>query len=872
MMRLVPRSLRAHLLLIVLIASVPVVALTLVDQIRHSRATLEQQRQASARMANSLAVAQQRTFELSRGLLVSISRLPPVREHQPSCPAVLREMRAANPFFTNIVVADADGTLICSALPLIPSTDAASEPWFLRALRERAFTIGDAQVGRLTQRHVYVFAQPVLDGDGRVTHVVFAGFDLSWFDRLIADSDLPPGAVVTVLDHDGQIAWQSRDLEQWAMHHVTGMPLYRLVVTQRRGAAAMRGFDNVARYYVFAPWGGDGADEKYIAIGFPEDEILSTFTSSITWKLAALLVVGLVIAFGTHRASDVFMLRPVERLVAMTNRVTEGDLTARVEEGGAEEIVALARSFNAMAQALEDRGRDRDSAETALAEAQSRLVQILQTIPVGVIVVNPNGAPYLVNRTARTLCGDHALSVRTAHELCERLGLRNLNTGAMLRGNQCPMDRALAGERVYLPAVELVNDGRSVPVEVWAAPIFQSSGAVENAILALHDLTEQRALEDQYRQSQKMEAIGRLAGGVAHDFNNLLTVILGYADMLLEEERGIKLEVQAIRDAGERARALTQQLLAFSRKQVLQPQIVDINEQMKTLGRLLRRLLGEDVELVLQLATESVVVSVDPGQFDQIAMNIAVNARDAMPEGGTLLIETALVRVGGGLSLTPELGSGDYVMVAFHDSGVGMDEATRARVFEPFFTTKERGKGTGLGMATVYGIVSQSGGTITVHSRPGHGTCFRVCLPAADACGLPAAAAAAVASAGGGSETILVVEDDGEVLQFAKRVLRQRGYEVHAVDSGEAALQLLGSHDGRIDLLLTDIVLKGINGRRLAALVEEARPSISVLYMSGYTENVLRSDDASLAFLQKPFTPAQLADAVRRTLDLRHVG
>ncbi len=871
MSRFVPRSLRARLLLIVLLASVPLVVITVGVQVRQRRAEDARQRETSTRAVHAIVAAQQRTFTQAQRLLVSLSRLPQISEHRPTCPSILSELRTANPFLSNIAVADPSGALVCSALSVTTPVTTADEVWFERAVRERTFNVGGAQVGHLTHQYVFILAQPIVEGD-RVTSVLFAGFDLTWFDRLMDESDLPAGAVMTILDHDGTVAWRSEDIDRWLGRPFLIGPVLD-AVRQGRGAAETRGPDGIRRFYVFGSWGGAGPDQKYVLVGFLEPSFLAAY-SALAWNIGAFAGVVALIALGTHRTAEALVLRPVRRLLDMTDRVTDGDLNAHVEPTGADEMVALSHSFNGMTKALEERGRDRDGAESALAEAQSRLVQILQTIPIGVVVVDPSGAPYLVNRAARTICGTTALNVRSARQLCERLGLRDARTGAPFADARCPLERALAGELVHVTAVEIMSDGRVVPLEVWAAPIFEASGGVTNAIMVLHDLTEQQELEHQYRQAQKMEAVGRLAGGVAHDFNNLLTVILGYADMLLDDEgpaHAVRPEIQAIREAGDRARSLTQQLLAFSRKQVLQPQIVDLNEQVKTLARMLHRLLGEDVELALALSSEPVVVSVDPGQFGQIAMNLAVNARDAMPEGGTLAIETALVAVTDGLTLTPELGPGDYVMVTFRDTGVGMDEATRARVFEPFFTTKERGKGTGLGMAMVYGIVSQSGGTITVQSRPGTGTTFRLYFPAARKA-VVAASASALSAGDGGSETLLVVEDHEEVRRFAVRVLEARGYGVISVDTPEAALQALADPSLTVDLLLTDVVLKGINGRRLAALVEEARPGIGVLYMSGYTENVLRSDDPSIAFLQKPFTPTQVAAAVRRVLDVRRAS
>ena len=396
-----------------------------------------------------------------------------------------------------------------------------------------------------------------------------------------------------------------------------------------------------------------------------------------------------------------------------------------------------------------------------------------------------------------------------------------------------------------------------------------SVGAI---VVNARDITERRKLEDQLRHAQKMEAVGQLAGGVAHDFNNLLTAILGYCSLILDEVpegSPMRQDLIEIQSAGERAASLTRQLLAFSRRQMLQPQVVDINTLVRQLEKLLRRLISEDVELVTALASDLLAVRVDPASLEQILVNLAVNARDAMPLGGQLTIETANVEIDDAYAVTHvTMQPGPYVMIAVGDTGAGMDAATRARVFEPFFTTKEQGKGSGLGLATVYGIVKQSGGYIWVYSEPGHGTVFKVYLPPTPA---PSVARPSEHDAAdlAGWETVLLVEDEDAVRALAREVLRRHGYVVLEARHGADALRVAERHLDAIHLLITDVVMPHLSGRELADRLTPLRPTMKALFMSGYTEHSSLSAGLPVgaAFLQKPFTPDILARRVRLILD-----
>jgi len=422
------------------------------------------------------------------------------------------------------------------------------------------------------------------------------------------------------------------------------------------------------------------------------------------------------------------------------------------------------------------------------------------------------------------------------------------------------------------------KDGSAITVRLSGRVVNSPGETAEVVEIIAEDITERRVLENQFRQAQKMEAVGRLAGGVAHDFNNLLMVISGYSEVLLENTRKnnpLYPKIEAIHQATDRATTLTRQLLAFSRKQLLELKVVDLNIIVEDMERLLRPLIGENIELETQLGAALGRTRADAGQIEQVIMNLVVNSKDAMPGGGKITIQTANARLDHE-DVRREysyIQPGLYVVLSVTDTGEGMDKETQLRIFEPFFTTKEKGKGTGLGLSTVYGIIKQSGGYVLVESEPRQGTTFRIYLPRVEGALETAGPVGLSPSHSGGSETVLLVEDEESVRQLVRETLESKGYKVLEADNGDAALQIASRHSGKIDMLITDVVMPGMSGRELSARLCASCPQTKVLYLSGYTEDAIVHEgviDPDTAFLQKPFTLQALSRKVREVLGDRN--
>lgn len=706
--------------------------------------------------------------------------------------------------------------------------------------------------------HVVHMILPMRDVAGRPA-VLVAQIGLATLGPMLSTAGLPRGSSVAVISGEGSVLGRVPHEDAFIGRSVSNAPSFRLSQGRTAGISQATTPDGVDRLLAFtrmrtAPW--------LVWTGVPMSAVFAQarvdFARAVGWGALAL---ALALVLATWQASRI--IDPVTRLSADAAKLGSGNLAHRSGVFRKDELGVLAATINEMATTLEQQG-------AVLRESEERYRGLFDINPIPMWVLDPETLGFLaVNRAAVDAYGFteeeflamKASAIRREEDVPELLRHMRESTGKT--------NRYLTRHRR--------KDGSVFQVEIDAGAItFDGRPA---RLVVAHDVSERvraeealRDAETQLRQSQRLEAIGQLTGGIAHDFNNVLTAIGSYSDFLyesLEPGDARRLDILEIRKASDRAAALTKQLLAFSRSQILQPKVVSVNDSLAELQLLLRRLLTADIELKLALDPDAGHVRVDPGQFAQVVMNLAVNARDAMAEGGTLTIASRNEIVtdtdaGGPLAAKP----GRYVVIEVSDTGAGIDEDTIQRIFEPYFTTKGPGKGTGLGLATVHGIVHQSGGYITAASEIGKGATFTIRLPQVEQQVEPEQPKAERAPGGGRTETILVVEDEEAVRRAAKRMLVKRGYTVIEAGDGNEALEIIQSHV-RIDLLLTDLVMPGMGGRELVRVLREQGRPVATLYMSGYTKDaVMRSElDPGIMVLEKPFSQEELATKVREVLD-----
>ncbi|MEQ8329927.1 MAG: response regulator [Longimicrobiales bacterium] len=847
-------SIRAQVVAMVALITVSMTALLVWGGVREYRNAVDLQERTALAMAEAVAVGTQQFMSQASTLLANVAAeqadalLDPAR-----CESVAQPVRRILDFLTNVMVAEADGEIVCSTIPTAGTglRNVADRAWFRLAVAEAGVVVSAPHVGSLTEAWVVPIAVAIRDADGRTLGVLAGSLDLSDFQQVLTRVRLHEDELLTIVSRDSIVLARSHEPERWVGTFLGwGGDPDEVEVFPGGWLTHAPDADGVPRTFgkVLVP----GLGWK-VSLGIPSaDARAPAIRSALRWGAASLvlLLVGTLLAWRLYRTVD----RSLIDLRRGARAAAEGALVSVPDDAPAEVrdvVTTLNRSLERRAEAQEAERR-----------AKERYQSILTNAVFGIYVSTEDGRFHEVNPALAEMLGydDPA-------DLKER-GIAGLYRDPEQRARlvQLHADRGVI-EAVELEWVRL--DGAPITVRLNGKVLEGPEGRLYEVMV--EDITQERRREEELRHHQKLEAVGQLAGGIAHDFNNIMTVIGGNIELIqssLGPDDPLQADIRQITDATERANQLTGQLLSFSRKSPVDSRPVNLTEVISSVERMLGRLIGEDIQLETRVGPDLMRAFADAGRLEQVLVNLVLNGRDALPAGGRILVEA---------HNTPTADGRPFVTLSVTDDGIGMDEATLAHIFEPFFTTKASGRGTGLGLANVYGIVRQAGGEIRVRSKPGEGSRFDVTLPGI----APAGRSAAVASPGPSEEGaparehVLVVEDKESVRSLVTRILERDGYTVYGARDGLHALDRIQNEGIRVDLVLTDVIMPRMKGPELAERLAELAPDVPVLFMSGYLDSAdLRSRFSRMPdlFLAKPFTANEVKERVRAAIDQYRAG
>ena len=848
-------TLLSRLFGLVAVALVPAIAIQMYNEFDLRRARQAEVQNQALSLAKLAAAEQQQIVQGIRQVLIAMSELPSIKTRDSqACNAYLAAMQQRFPAFITFLVADLNGWSFCDTNSDHRPITIAARTYFANILKTGTFTVGEFSSGLSTGRNVLQFALPFYGDDGRMGGVIVAGLNLDWLADYIARKGVPEGAALAITDRNGTYLARYPHNDRFIG---TKMPGDKYLKMDDRGAVDILDIDGAERIEGYSALRADSG-ALVVSFGLNKAQAFAEIQNHTQRDILLIALSTSLVLVLTSLGARLFIHRPLGQLVDAANQWRLGEFARRVDIQGNSEFARVANAFNTMADALEHREHELSEAKEKAEEAAARITMIFESTTDGVLIVDLNWRIDYVNGTASAqLAEDRDVIGMTLSEAFPH------DTEILSRFREAMSEQRPA-------SFEAFCERRSIWYALNAFPSSQGIAIyVRDITEHKHSLEARRLMQAQLHQSQKMESVGQLTGGVAHDFNNLLTVVSGHFELIedaADNGRVRELAAAGLRAAGRGAK-LTAQLLAFSRRQRLSPKLVNVNELISEFQGLIRQAVGGGCEVKLRADERLWRCHVDPSLLETALLNLALNARDAMPDGGVLEIETRNVvldeRAADGCL------PGSYVKMSVTDTGCGMPPEVRDRVFEPFFTTKEVGKGTGLGLSMVYGFVRQSGGHIAIESAPGAGTTVALYLPKAtqkpDA-GLEAIRPQAIPE---GSERILLVEDNEDILEVTSAMLTTFGYRVVCARNGAEAVQMLESGQ-EFELLFSDVVMpNGMNGVELAREARRLSKGIKILLTSGYAGDVLERHQAVGEFpiIDKPY---RLVDLARRMRSMLH--
>ncbi|MET4171076.1 signal transduction histidine kinase [Bradyrhizobium sp. LA6.1] len=852
----------SRLLALVAVALLPAISIQAYNEVNLRRARQVDVQNQALGLAKLAAEQQQQIVQGIRQVLIALSELPAIKaKDSKGCNAAMAGMRSRFPAFLTFVATDLSGQPFCDTNTDRKPVNVSGRPYFADALKTGAFTVGQFSTGLSVDRKLIQFALPFYGDDGQPGGVIIAPLGLDWLADYIARAGVPAGDALAITDRNGTYLARYPDNDRFV-----GKKLVRAGDERQYGdglAADLVDVDGVERIVGFSALGPDSGGLR-VSFGLDKANAFAEIQSRTRHDifliaLSAMMVLGLTL-LGARQ----FIHRPLGLLVDAANRWRLGDYARRVNIRGSSEIAGVAGAFNTMADALDRREQELSDAKEKAEDAAARLTMLFESTTDSVVIVDHDWRISFFNQRAWS-------------QIAQGRDLIGMHLQASL------LDAADTG--IVEQLREVMSDRRPVSFEAhcprratWYAINAFPSG--EGIAIFFRDVTEQKhavearqRIEEQLHQSQKMESVGQLTGGVAHDFNNLLAVVSGNLDLIERAANDGKIRrfAATARRAADRGAKLTAQLLAFSRRQKLNPKLINANELISNFQGLVRQAVGAECEVRLKIDERLWLCQVDPSLLETALLNLALNGRDAMPGGGVLEIEARNVVLDG--EAVAGCPAGSYVRLSVSDTGQGMSPEVRDRIFEPFFTTKEVGKGTGLGLSMVYGFVRQSGGYISVESAPNAGTTISLYLPRANQEARDEVETEQTRAMPGGSERILLVEDNEDLLEVVSAMLTSFGYRIRLAHNGTEAIRILDSDQG-FDLLFSDVVMpNGPNGVELAREAKRRNSRIKILLTSGYVGDVLARHGATDEFpiIHKPFGVAELAQRLHSLLQKEDV-
>ncbi|MBU2550988.1 MAG: response regulator [Proteobacteria bacterium] len=875
-----PQSIRLNLGLIVLAAIAPIVAVLLFSGLERRNHEIESAKEDALRLANSFASQQERMVSGVRQLQNTLTLLPAVQNRDlEACSRIFEKLLQTNPMFGNITLVNPDGKVAASGLPLTKA-NFGDQKQVREAIENREFSAGEYIIGRISEVPIIAFASPIIDSKGLLTGVITTSLRLDQFARQFENASLPDGSIFSMLDHKGvRLCYHPPNEKAPIGKPILPSSWAGYSTATQEGLSRHTGMDGVIRYYAFRQLRIKPDDPPYmvVVVAIPEsvahDKADALTRKYLIW-LAGAFLLSLLAAWTLGKQG---IIRRLNALGALAARLGNGELEARTglsETTGSLGLVA--KAFDDMASALEAREAERLEAIKALRDSEDRLVKAQR-------VANVGSWEYDIS-TGKVWGSEEAFRIYGIDRKTEYLPLDEVERHIIDADKVNQALAELITENINYDIeykIKNQNSGELTAVQSIAELVCDASGHPVKVIGVLHDITDSKnkeeeriKLQTQLQQAQKMESVGTLAGGIAHDFNNLLQAINGYTQLLLMEKSKKdpdRPKLKEIEKAGSRAAQLVRQLLLFSRKAEADRRPIDLNEEVEQARRLLERTIPRMIDITLHLGADLWTVLADPVQMEQALLNLGSNAADAMPDGGGLVIETQNITLDEEYT-SSHMGAqpGRYVLLSFSDTGHGMDKETMGKIFDPFFTTKEFGKGTGLGLASVYGIVKGHGGYIMCYSESGQGTTFKIYLPAMEQDEKGESEEEQEDRLTGGTETILLVDDEAPIRDFASHVLQHFGYRTMTASDGREAVKIYTDKKDEIDLIILDIGMPVMGGHQCLVELRKVNPSARVLMASGYSINGHARkaiESGAMGFISKPYQLNELITRVRAALD-----